>query len=271
MSGEGDFAGKVAVITGGASGIGLAIGKRLIALGGFAVLADREQSTLEAAAGPLGDRALTHVCDVSDLSQVEALANVAFGWKGRVDLVLNNAGVGGPSGRLWDIDPDEARAHFDVNFWGAFYGSQVFARRLAQQEIPSALYNTASENSFFCAAPRMGTYVAAKHAVLGMTESLREDVPPQLHVGTIIPGWVYTGIGQDKFMRHGMVADDYAAIVVPQLLGNARFVVSHKSNRRHIAERMDALAAAYDALGENAGGVDEYDVRAMIEANRPKG
>lgn len=258
------FAGKVAVITGGASGIGRAIARRLIAEGGEVVLADRDEGRLALVAGELGEPALPVPCDVAELASVEALAGQAFAWRGHVDLVLNNAGVGGPNGKLWQVDPQAARRHFDVNYWGVWHGCRAFAPRLAAQERDSALYNTASENALFCAGPRMGTYIAAKHAVLGLTESLREDVPPHVHVGTMFPGWVHTAIGPENFMQFGMDADRFAAIVVPQLLARERFVVSHRSNVRRIRERLDPLLDAYATRAED----DAMDVRDWIDSLR---
>lgn len=260
------FAGKIAVITGGASGIGLAIARKLVALGGSVVLADVDEAGLAKAAAELGDKALIQRCDTSDITQVEALAEAAFGWQGEVHLVLNNAGVGGPRGKLWEVDEATARAHFDINYWGVWHGCKVFAPRLIAQEVPSAIYNTGSENSFFCAVPQSGTYIAAKHAVLGLTESLREDLPPHVHAGTIIPGWVFTAIGEERFMKFGMEVNEYAEIVVPQILANDRFVVSHTSNVKRIRERIDPLLAAYDKHAVTGDQDTAYDVRDVIAA-----
>jgi len=261
-----DFAGKVAVIVGGASGIGLAIARKLVAQGGLVVLADVNEAKLAEAAAEFGESALTQVTDSSDLEAVKALADAAFDWHGRVDMLLNNAGVGGVRGKLWDVDPEAARAHFDINFWGVWNGCHVFAPCMIAQDHPSAIYNTASENSFFCAVPQTAAYIAAKHAVLGMTESLREDLPDHVHAGTIIPGWVFTPLGEERFMKWGMDVGEYAGIVVPQLLANERFVVSHYSNVRRINERMDALLTSYDANAPRDEGDNAYDVREVLEA-----
>lgn len=260
------FAGKVAVITGGASGIGLAIARELVRRGGSVVLADRNQDALDRAAGELGDKALTRACDTSDLDQVDALAEAAFEWQGRVDLLLNNAGVGGVRGKLWEVDPEAARAHFDINFWGVWNGCRAFAPRMIAQDHPSAIYNTGSENSFFCAVPQTAAYIAAKHAVLGMTESFREDLPDHVHAGLIVPGWVFTPLGEERFMKFGMESADYAAIVVPQLLANERFVVSHYSNVRRIKERIDPLLESYRRHAPRDEGDDAYDTRDFIAA-----
>ena len=262
----GSFAGKVAVITGGASGIGLAIARELVAQGGAVVLADSNAERLAGAAEAFGDSALAQLCDTADLAQVEALADAAFAWRGHVDLVLNNAGQGGVRGKMWEVDPAAARAHFDVNFWGVWNGCRAFAPRLAAQERPGALYNTGSENSFFCAVPQTAAYIAAKHAVLGLTESLREDVPDHVHVGLIVPGWVFTPLGEERFMKFGMDVSEYAQIVVPQLLANERFVVSHYSNVKRIEERIDPLLDAYARSAPRDEGDDAYDTRDFIAA-----
>jgi NAD(P)-dependent dehydrogenase (short-subunit alcohol dehydrogenase family) len=234
-------------------------------MGGRVVLADVNEAGLAAAAAELGDRALTQTCDTSDLAQIETLAEAAFAWRGRVDLVLNNAGVGGPRGRLWEVDVATARAHFDVNYWGVWNGCKVFAPLLVAQSHQSAIYNTGSENSFFCAMPQSGTYIAAKHAVLGLTESLREDLPEHVHAGLIVPGWVFTGIGEERFMKFGMDVTEFADIVVPQMLARERFVVSHYSNVRRIRERMEPLLAAYERHASRGADEAAYDVRDVLE------
>ncbi|MEP2736884.1 MAG: SDR family NAD(P)-dependent oxidoreductase [Erythrobacter sp.] len=258
-----------AVISGGASGIGLATGKALIGHGIKVMLADLPGEKLDAAAAAIG--ALAHPLDVREEADWEALATAAFEQLGSVELFFNNAGVGGPHGKMWEVSASEARAHFDVNFWGMWNGIRAFAPLMVAQETQSAIYNTGSENSLFCAVPSTAAYIAAKHAVLGMTESLREDLPEHVHAGLVIPGWVFTGIGEERFMQWGMAAEEYAAIIVPQMLGCARFVVSHKSNVAQIDERMGALRGSYEAHSfddTGANGGPDYDVRNFIARMR---
>ena len=185
------FTGKVAVITGGAGGIGRALGAALERAGAQVLLADLP-----------GQNPLIFACDVSDPHAVENLANHAWATFGRVDLLINNAGIAGANGRLPKVDLAAARRVFDVNFWGVWHGCQTFAPRMAEQQFASAIYNVASENALFCAVPRSAAYIASKHAVLGMTESLREDLPPHVHAGTIIPGWVQSGMGAPEVQHH---------------------------------------------------------------------
>ena len=208
------------------------------------LVADLPGAKLDAA-GSL-DKVTTQPCDVSDLAQVEALAEAAFERLETVDLVLNNAGEGGVRGPVWEVDVEAARKHFDVNFWGVWHGCKAFAPRLVAQETPSAIYNTGSENSWFCAVDQTAAYIAAKHAVLGLTESLRGDLPHHVHAGLIIPGWVFTPLGPERFMKFGMDVDDYVATILPQIMERRRFVVSHGYNQVRIDERMDELRASYE-------------------------
>lgn len=261
-----EFTPKTAVITGGASGIGLALAKRLATSGARVMVADLPGDTLEAA-GAL-DCITAQGCDVSDLAQVEALADAAFTTFDTVDLLLNNAGQGGVRGPLWEVDPDKARAHFDVNFWGIWNGCRAFAPRLIEQDTHSAIYNTGSENSFFCAVEQTAAYIAAKHAVVGMTESFRGDLPPHVHAGTIIPGWVFTPLGPEQFMKFGMDVEDFIDIILPQILGCRRFVVSHGYNAVRIAERMDELAESYDQYALPADEDAKHDVMSVMQKIR---
>lgn len=249
------FAGQVAVITGGAGGIGRALGAALEAAGAQVLLADLAGEGVFA-------------CDVTRVGDCEALADEAWRRFGRVDLLVNNAGIGGASGRLANVPLDEARRVFEVNFWGVWNGCAIFAPRLAAQDHPSAIYNVASENALFCAMPRAAAYIASKHAVLGLTENLREDLPPHVHCGTIIPGWVATGINPEAVRDQAMPAAQFADIVLPQIAARERFVVSHAFNVERMGERVTALEAAFAAHAPRYPGDEQYDVRQFIQRLR---
>ncbi|MFN2101146.1 SDR family NAD(P)-dependent oxidoreductase [Altererythrobacter sp. MF3-039] len=258
-----EFRPRSAVITGGASGIGLAVARKLADGGTRVMLADLPGDRLDEAAASIKG-ALALPCDVSNLSQVQELADAAFDQLGSVELLFNNAGIGGPHGKMWEVSPDEARAHFEVNFYGVWNGCHAFIPRMIEQDRPSAIYNTGSENSWFCAVPRTAAYIAAKHAVLGMTESLREDLPDHVHAGLVIPGWVHTAIGEDRFMKYGMHADEFAGIIVPQMLARERFVVAHAYNAVRVHERIAALDEAFEKYAPRYEGDDEYDVKSVF-------
>jgi NAD(P)-dependent dehydrogenase (short-subunit alcohol dehydrogenase family) len=249
---SGAFAGQVAVITGGAGGIGRALGKALEAAGAQVLLADLSGNDV-------------FICDVTKPEDCVALADEAWRRFGRVDLLINNAGIAGANGRLASVALAEAKRVFEVNFWGVWNGCAALVPRLIAQAHPSAIYNVASENALFCAMPRAAAYIASKHAVLGLTENLREDLPPHVHVGTIIPGWVATGINPEPFRSQAMAADEYAGIVLPQIAARERFVVSHASNVEPMGERVRALESAYAAYAPRYPGDEKYDVRRYIQ------
>lgn len=252
-----DFSGQVAVITGGAGGIGRALGRALEAAGAKVLAADLAGQDI-------------FPCDVADPAAIASLADHAWDRFGRVDLLINNAGIGGGGKPLPDMPLADARRIMEVNFWGVWHGCATFAPRLAAQDHPSAIYNVASENALFCAVKRSAAYIASKHAVLGLTESLREDLPPHVHAGTIIPGWVGTEINPAAIRDLAMDADRFAAIVLPQIAARERFVVSHAYNPVRMHERIAALDEAYARHAPRYPGDDEYDVRSFIARQRAR-
>jgi NAD(P)-dependent dehydrogenase (short-subunit alcohol dehydrogenase family) len=265
--------GQVAVITGGVGGIGFALAKRLGADGASIVLADTNQESLNDAVSTLaaaGTDTIGVQCDVAEQSSVEALADQAFAWKGRVDLLINNAGIGQTRAKLPDAELANAQRVMAVNFWGVWNGCAAFCPRMAAQDHPSGIYNVGSENSLFCAISRSASYIASKHAVLGLTESFREDMPDHVAVGTIMPGWVATGIMPPEIAKLAMPADEFADIIVPQILAGEPFVVSHPYNAVRNAERAETIADSYARNAPRYDGDDEYDVRAYVAKMRER-
>ncbi|WP_328542770.1 SDR family NAD(P)-dependent oxidoreductase [Streptomyces sp. NBC_00371] len=169
-------AGQVAVVTGAASGIGLAMARRFAADGLKVVLADVEESALEkAAAGLREDGATVHarVVDVGDRGQVFALADAAYEKFGAVHVLCNNAGVGsGAEGRMWQHEPNDWKWAFEVNVWGVFHGIQAFVPRMIEGGAPGHVVNTSSGDGGIAPLPTASVYAVTKAAVVTMTESL---------------------------------------------------------------------------------------------------
>ncbi|MFD0066272.1 SDR family NAD(P)-dependent oxidoreductase [Streptomyces sp. NPDC056637] len=169
-------AGQVAVVTGAASGIGLAMARRFAAGGLKVVLADVEESALErAAAGLREDGATVHarVVDVGDRRQVFALADAAYEKFGAVHVLCNNAGVGsGAEGRMWQHEPNDWKWAFEVNVWGVFHGIQSFVPRMIEGGEPGHVVNTSSGDGGIAPLPTASVYAVTKAAVVTMTESL---------------------------------------------------------------------------------------------------
>ncbi|GAA2289691.1 SDR family NAD(P)-dependent oxidoreductase [Streptomyces kunmingensis] len=169
-------AGQVAVVTGAASGIGLAMARRFAADGLKVVLADVEKGALESAAeGLRADGATVHarVVDVGEREQVMALAESTYETFGGCHVLCNNAGVGsGAEGRMWQHEPNDWKWAFAVNVWGVFHGIQAFVPRMIASGEPGHIVNTSSGDGGIAPLPTASVYAVTKAAVVTMTESL---------------------------------------------------------------------------------------------------
>ncbi|WP_298919878.1 SDR family NAD(P)-dependent oxidoreductase [uncultured Roseobacter sp.] len=189
-------AGGLAVITGGASGVGFAAAEFLAASGFDLLLADISEEALGHAAEALASSGVvvqTQVTDVSNAEAVSDLADKAFGL-GDVALVMNNAGIGIGSS-TWE-DPAAWRKTFDVNFFGVLNGVQAFVPRMIAAGRPAAVINTGSKQGI-TTPPGNPAYNAAKAAVKVLTEQLAHELreagaPIDAHL--FVPGFTYTGM-----------------------------------------------------------------------------
>jgi NAD(P)-dependent dehydrogenase (short-subunit alcohol dehydrogenase family) len=206
-----NFEGRVAVVTGAASGIGLALSRRFAAAGMKLVLGDVEEPALKAAVDELragGSEAEGVVTDVSDAAQVQALADAAVAAFGGVNVVCNNAGVGS-GGLSWETPLSSWEWVLGVNLWGVIHGVRTFVPLLMQQD-EAHVVNTASMAGLI-GAPFMGPYVAAKHAVVGISETLFHELAmsaPQVHVSVLCPGWVNTNIADSARNRPARLQEE---------------------------------------------------------------
>src|SRR5258706_14371484 len=168
-----DFKDKVAVITGGASGVGRSLAHRFAREGARIVVADIEQQALDATVEALrasGAQAIGHVTDVAKRESVESLADRAFAEWGRVDMVFNNAGVGGGGAATIQDTPEKAfRWAMDVNFFGPLHGIQVFMPRLIAQG-GEALVAATSSGAGLVFPPNSAAYSASKSALIALME-----------------------------------------------------------------------------------------------------
>lgn len=190
-----DFTGKVAVVTGAASGIGYAMAERFVAEGMKVVLSDIEQGALDKAVARLaedGGDVLGHVTDVSERDSVTALADAAFDRYGEVHVLCNNAGIGsGSEGKMWEHDPKDWDWCFAVNVFGVFNGIQAFVPRMLAQGTDGHIVNTSSGDGGIAPLPNASVYATTKAAVVTMTEALYaqlHQVQSKLGASVLFPG-----------------------------------------------------------------------------------
>jgi NAD(P)-dependent dehydrogenase (short-subunit alcohol dehydrogenase family) len=268
-----DVAGKTAVVTGGASGIGLATARRLGDLGARLVLADVEAPALEAAVADLRASGMTVdgvVCDVSSREAVLDLADRAFDLAGHVDIVFNNAGVA-VGGLTVDMTHDDWRWLIDVNLWGPIHGVEAFVPRMVEQGTGGHVLFTAS---FAGLVPNvgLGPYCVTKYGVVAMAEVLsRELRPHEIGVSVLCPMRVGTNIGSSERNRpdelggdaasprvpdQGEANDDLAGRVLPvgevadrtvqAILENRLYILPHEESREPIRRRFQRIDRSFD-------------------------
>jgi len=201
-----DFTGRVAVVTGAASGIGLALAQRWAAEGMRVVLADVEHEPLERAAEALAaehgaGNVLAVPTDVRDEGAVDALAAATFERFGTAHLLCNNAGVG-VGGLTWTVPADRWRWIVEVNLLSVAHGIRAFVPRMIDQG-EGHVVNTASAAGVLT-GPGMGPYFATKHAVVALSESLHFDLQltgAAVGVSVLCPEWVRTQIADSERTR----------------------------------------------------------------------
>ena len=266
MAGIQDFKGRVAVVTGGASGIGKGMARALIAEGASVVIADVEQSALDAAALELG--AVGIRTDVSREDDVESLAEQVQARFGRVDIVCNNAGVS-PKVRVQDAKMDDWRWVLGVNLWGVIHGVKAFLPRLLSNPHGGYIVNTSSAGGFV-AMPMIGPYAVSKAGVIALSEALSVELTAaKANVGVTVlcPGLVRTNIqtgsrnrpadlsdanGIDiDFMKDPslvrssdwITADSVGPITIDAIRRGALYATTHDSVADLVAKKMEAVLA----------------------------
>ncbi|TPK37767.1 SDR family NAD(P)-dependent oxidoreductase [Mesorhizobium sp. B2-5-3] len=193
--------GNAAVVTGAASGIGLAAAKRLALMGMKIVLADIAGPRLDDAARVVSaiagdDAVLAVAADVSTAHDVDRLAERAFGAFGNVSLLMNNAGIGNNPGKPWE-NRDAWKQLLDINFWGVVHGVEAFVPRMLGARQPGLIVNTGSKQGI-TTPPGNLAYNVSKAGVKTFTEglahALRNEPGAHLSAHLLIPGFTYTGL-----------------------------------------------------------------------------
>jgi len=190
-----DFNNKVAVITGGASGVGRSLAFTLGRLGAKIVVGDVDGNAMEQVQSDLaeeGIECLVQFCDVTSPESLNALADKAQEQFGGIHLVFANAGIGaGESGAMWDYSDKDWQWCLNVNLWGVINSIKAFMPRLVAQNEPAHFVVTGSGNGAFLVYPDQPIYTASKAAVHAITENLHYQVSAAqspVKVSALFPG-----------------------------------------------------------------------------------
>ncbi len=216
---------SVAVITGGAAGIGLGAAKRFGAMGMAVVLVDNRAARLDAAAEEVREAGAREVLgkavDVSDRAALEALEGEVADRFGGTDILMNNAGIQ-PGSAMFE-DPEGWHRLLAVNLWGVIHGSQVFAPRMMARGRPGAILNTGSKQGI-TTPPGDPAYNTSKAAVKAFTEALayelRNTPDHQISAHLLIPGFVFTELnarGRTEKPADAWTPDQNAAFMIDSL------------------------------------------------------
>jgi NAD(P)-dependent dehydrogenase (short-subunit alcohol dehydrogenase family) len=276
-----EFEGKTAFITGGASGIGLALGRAFAQAGMKVMLADIEATALEQAARSLHDvtsdvRGI--VCDVADADSVARAAQATLDAFGHVHVVCNNAGVAARGG-IEDISLENWRWVIDVNLMGVLHGIRSFLPHIRAHGEGGHIVNTASMAGMIGGGLGFSPYTATKFAVVGISEGLSVQLKPYgIGVSVLCPHFVRTRIGdsgRNRPARYGQpetldpaspagqfVAEiargieagidpaDVAARVLSAIRNDELYIFTHPKMREMVDGRFAAIQAAMDAVTE---------------------
>jgi 3-oxoacyl-[acyl-carrier protein] reductase len=196
-----DFAGRHAVITGGATGLGYAIAQRLIASGGSVTLWDRDASAVQRAASQLGGQGLAVSLDVTDAAAVQRAVAQTRAHSGRIDALVNSAGITGPNTKVWDYPVDAWREVIEVNLTGLFLCCREVVpvmREAGYGRIVNIASVAGKDGN-----PNASAYSASKAAVIALTKSLgKELADTQVRVNCVTPAAVKTAIFDQMTEQH---------------------------------------------------------------------
>ncbi|RQO43122.1 3-oxoacyl-ACP reductase [Variovorax sp. KBW07] len=204
-----DFAGRHAVVTGGATGLGFGIAQRLVASGGSVTLWDRDEAAANQAAHSLGDTAFALKVDVSQQPSVAKAVAATLAQVPRIDALVNSAGITGPNARLWDYPVDDWRQVMDININGVFLCCREVVAQMRKQGSGGGggsgygrIVNIASVAGKD-GNPNASAYSASKAAVIGLTKSLGKELADTgIRVNCVTPAAVKTAIFDQMTPEH---------------------------------------------------------------------
>jgi NAD(P)-dependent dehydrogenase (short-subunit alcohol dehydrogenase family) len=236
--------GKVAVVTGAASGIGLAVVEAFVAEGMRVVMADIDEDTLGSVASGLteagADVHATSV-DVSDPEAVDQVAQLVLERYGKLHVAVNNAGIVN-GGNSWELTLEEWHRVIDINLWGVIHGIRSFVPLILASGEQGHVVNTGSMASVLPMG-RLGPYTVAKHGVLGLSDVLRhefEALGAPVGVSVVMPGMIRTGMNPIGTTEPSQVA----ANVIDAIRTGRAYVFTDSDSTAAVETRLQAIISA---------------------------
>jgi NAD(P)-dependent dehydrogenase (short-subunit alcohol dehydrogenase family) len=240
------FEGRTAVVTGAASGIGLAVAEAFGAAGMRVVMADVDEGNLRSHAARLegqGAEVLAITVDVRDPEAVERVGAAAVEHFGSLHVAVNNAGIVN-GGYSWEIPLEDWHRVLDTNLWGVIHGIRSFVPRILASEEEGHVVNTASMAAVV-ALGRLGPYTVAKHGVLGLSDVLRAELAAlgaPVGVSVVMPGMVKTGMNPVGTVSSASVA----ANVLDAMRRRRSYVFTDDHSTAEVEQRLHAILSARD-------------------------
>lgn len=278
---------KNAVVTGGASGMGLEMARHIVERGGKVLIADMDRDALALAASDLGEAAFTFEADVSRESNVESMADEAFEKLGRVDLVFANAGLQFDA-PLLEATPQEFDFQYGANVKGSWMTAKAFANRWIKRGEQGRICFTGSEHSLGFQHDGAGLYTGTKHAILGLADVMRREMPEAVGISVFCPGLVNTGFYAsrekagleednealktgEKLMSKGMPAHKAAGAAVEGAMMGEWLIMTHAVAREGAKERWDEIDDAFQRQAPPGSDDANYKVTELKEQIESEG
>lgn len=275
--------GRIVAVTGAASGIGAALAEKAASRGAAAVaVIDLDQKAAQEVAKRItagGAKAQAYGVDIADHEAVAEVATRVAADLGTPGLVCANAGVNPDPAPLLDGDVRNLMWTLSVNVVGTWATLRAFGRLMAAETAPGRLLVTASEHAIGVPFPGNGFYTASKHAVLGLADVMRRELPEHLGISVVLPGLVATGLwrsGSNRpdslggpssadelaqaLLARGMDAGDVADLALDGALDGRFLIATHAHAHRYAEARSDDVTEAFRALRATGRPEVSYDV-----------
>ncbi len=265
-----DFEGRIAVVTGGASGIGLGMVRAFASRGMHLVIADLDQTSLDAAVAEVqasGGQAIGQICDVSKLEAVQGLADLAIETYGKVNVLCNNAGVGIPTSAR-NMKLDDWEWIINVDLWGPIYGVKVFLPLI--EEAGEGHINSTSSMAGLISSGMMGAYNVAKHGVVALMAAVERELRAKkspITASVLCPGPINTNISRNSVeyrpnrakpkadgnnagkmassiqaaLEEGMPPNEVGELVANAISENKFWILTHPWWAKGVQRQLDAL------------------------------